>query len=633
MKTAFAIILCLTLAACGWLQAQSRPEIKPQPVQLPPDLKTRVTFYRDTPAGKVLNILLSGNTWTNIAERDDLVFPFQLKSFRNGLANDVQLIGQSPECHVDQTGHRAWDAGPILLFTPTTNVWVHGEGYLFIETNHLLIISNKVETRVLRALLKTSAVNAARTNAPEPAGRILKIFSDSCRFDYQSNFAQYFGHVHAIDAQLDLASDKLSIQMTSNSVVQTILAEDNVVLTTTNKGWATGPRAFYYLTNGSGMTELTGGAVWNNGDEKARAEKFNYDVTNHFLTAIGNVRVWWPNGPQQPGFPPKANENGYRELWADLATLQWPPTNGPVEAMHAMGNVVIVNQADKSRSTSDRADYVRTNDLFELTGNPVWWNDQMNIQGRTLTAEATNQIYHARGDSNLKLKVGGLAHTNQWLYIDSEQLDYHTNLALFTGRVKTRLLEDGVLRDTLTSDKLDVHLLSNEVKTAVARGHVQGETAPDKFGRIKTIACDILTAHRNPVTKMLTEIVAETNVVIRQFGTNVAEPRDKLTAEVVTAYFSTVLTNQLERAVAERGVIIDQVKTNQTIHATGEQGVFLAAADEVKLTGAPVANTDRYLIADADYMIWQPKTNRFRAFGPYTIVPVRNQTNSPPPKP
>jgi lipopolysaccharide export system protein LptA len=625
-----AVLLLLTLASCGWLQAQSAPETKTQPVQLPADYRTRLTFYRDTPSGKVLNVLLSGNTSTNLAERDDLIIPFQLKSFRN--TNEVQLIGQSPECHVDQIGHRAWDAGPILLFTPTTNVWVHGEGFLFIETNHLLIISNKVETRVLRALLKTSATNGPKTNVPEPTGQILKIFSDWCRFDYQSNFAQYFGHVHAIDVQLDLTSDKLSIQMASNSVVQTILAEGNVVLTTTNKGWAIGPRAFYYLTNGGQMTELTGGAVWHNGDEMAKAEKFIYDITNHVLTAIGDVRVWWPNGPQPPGLPPKTNESGYRELWADFATLQWPPTNGPVEAMHARGNVIIINQADKSRSTSDRADYVRTNDSFELTGSPVWWNDQMNIQGRTLTAEATNQIYHARGDSNLKLKVGGLTHSNQWLYIASDLLDYHTNLAIFTDHVKTRLLENGVLRDTLNSDKLDVELFSNEVKTAVARSHVQGETAPDKFGRIKTITCDTLTAHRNPLTKMLTEIVAQDHVVIRQFGTNVAEPRDKLTAEIVTAYFSAVLTNQLERAVAEREVIIDQVKTNQAIHATSERGVYVAAADEVKLTGTPLARTDRHLIADADYMIWQPKTNRFRAFGPYTIVPLKVQTNSPPPK-
>ena len=134
----------------------------------------------------------------------------------------------------------------------------------------------------------------------------MKIFSDWCRFDYQANFAQYFGNVHAIDVQLDLTSEKLSIQMTTNSTVQTILAEDNVVLTTTNKGWATGPRAFYYVTNGSGMTELTGGAAWHNGDEQAWADEFLYDTTNHILTGIGHVRVWWPNAPQRSGVTPRA---------------------------------------------------------------------------------------------------------------------------------------------------------------------------------------------------------------------------------------------------------------------------------------------------------------------------------------
>jgi lipopolysaccharide export system protein LptA len=100
----------------------------------------------------------------------------------------------------------------------------------------------------------------------------------------------------------------------------------------------------------------------------------------------------------------------------------------------------------------------------------------------------------------------------------------------------------------------------------------------------------------------------------------------------VTAYFSAIVTNQLERAVAERDVVIDQIKTNQAIHATAAQGVYTAAADEVKLTGAPVASTERNLIVDADYMIWQPKTNRFRAFGPYTIVPIKAPANVSPPK-
>jgi len=516
-----------------------------------------------------------------------------------------------------------------VLFTPTTNVWVEGEGFLFIQADHSLDISNKVQTRLHRSLLKTTMLSGGRSNAPETAGQILRIFSDRCHFDYQSNFAQYFGRVHVLDPQLDLTSERLSIQLTSNSAIQTILAEDNVVMTTTNKGWATGARAFYYVTNGNETTELTGGAVWHNGDEKARAEKFIYDSTRHFLTGIGHVRVWRPNAPPRPGFAPRADATGYREMWADFATLQWPPTNGPVEAMHATGNVLIVNQADKSSATGDQADYSRRNDSFVLTGGPAWWNDKMEIKGRTLTAEGANKIYRARGDSNLKLQVSGAVHTNQWLYIASDDLDYQTNLAVFTGHVKSRLLEDGTLRDMLLSDRLDVELAGNEVKTAVARGHVQGETAPDKSGRIKTIACDTLTAHRSPATRWMTDVVAENRVVLRQFGTNASDSRSQMTAATATAYFSAAAGNQMERAVAERDVVIDQVKTNQTLHATGERAVYTVAADEVSLTGAPEARTERFVISNSDRMIWQPKTNRFQAIGPYTIVPVKAQTNKP----
>jgi lipopolysaccharide export system protein LptA len=269
--------------------------------------------------------------------------------------------------------------------------------------------------------------------------------------------------------------------------------------------------------------------------------------------------------------------------------------------------------------------------LFELTGSPEWWNGKMEVKGRILRAEANN-IYHARGDSHLKLKLTGSSRTNQWLYVASEDLDYQTNRAVFTDHVQARLLEDDALRDTLNSDKLEVEFVSNEVKTAVARGHVQGETAPDKFGRIKTLACVTLTYHRSPATKLTTDILAENQVVLQQFGTNAAEPRDKLTAETATAYFSAV-TNQLERAVAERNVTIDQVKTNQAIHATGQRAVYTVAADEVKLTGAPVARNDQYVISNSDYMIWQPKTNRFRAFGPYFVSSSKPKPAKHPAKP
>jgi lipopolysaccharide export system protein LptA len=616
----------------------------PARAQEPHVYKTHIISMR----GNDPESMLSGDRWTSVSDHERVVEPFEMQLFRNGKADQVQLIARAPECHIDQSAHLAWDAGHLEMFTPATNVWaqgaltpmtnlwLQGEGFCFLETNRLLYVSNNVETRVRRALLKTTMLSGENTNI-EGEGRLLKIFSKRGRFDYQSSFVQYFGNVHVIDAQLDLTSDKLSIQFTTNGAVETVLAEGHVVMTTTNKGRTTSATAFYYVTNGSGMTELTGNAEWRYGDQRAKADKFIYDSTNHFLTGAGRVRVWWPNAPQTAeqkrlGMPPAAGAGGYRELSADFATLQMPPTNGPVEKMHAAGNVIIVNDADQSRGTGERADYARRDGLFELDGAPVWsiarTNQQMEIRGRTLTEEIAQSLYRARGDARLKLKVQDSARPNQWLHIACADIDYQSNRAVFHRNVDARLLDAGALRDRLASDLLEVELFSNEVKTAVATGHVYGETAPDNAGRIKTIACEVLTAHRSPVTRLLQEVIASQNALVQQYGTNWAEPRNRLTAAMVTARFSPV-TNQLQEAVAERNVVIDQVKTNQAIHVTSDRAVYTASADEVKLTGAPVARTERYLITDSVYMIWQPKTNRFRAFGPYNVSPVKEKAGPP----
>jgi hypothetical protein len=190
------------------------------------------------------------------------------------------------------------------------------------------------------------------------------------------------------------------------------------------------------------------------------------------------------------------------------------------------------------------------------------------------------------------------------------------------------MLENGALRDTLDCDLLNVELVSNEVATAIAHGNVRGETAPDRTGNVKTIACEALIGHRSPTTLLMKDLEASNHVVITQFGNSTNAPRNKLTAESVTAdFFAT--TNQIEKAVAEHDVILEQTKPFQSIHATAARADYTATNDQVKLTGAPLAITDSYVISDADYLIWQPKTNRFRAFGWYKIIPTTPKIGHP----
>jgi lipopolysaccharide export system protein LptA len=598
-----------------------------------------MTFYRDTTGGKKLDYVITGSSVTNLDAHNVLVNQFELKSYHNGDPKQIQIIAQAPQCEVDLSNNVASDKGPLQIFTPTTNLFVQGAGFLFTQSNHFLIVSNQVETRVVKSLLRSSMLAAPRTNAAADAGQVVKIFADHGRFDLDSNVVDYAGNVHMIDPQLDMTSDLLTIQFTTNGAVESILARQNVVLTTTNNGRATGATGFYHVTNGNEMMQLTTDATWRNGDEEAEANEFIYDSTRHLLTGIRRVRVQWPNAaPNPPGRAANstgllAGTNGFRKLFADFATLQFPPTNGPVQGMSARSNVIIVNQADQSRAMADQAVYEKATDRVELTGNPVWWNDDMEVKAQTLSAELGGKTYHARTNARFKMRTGaGAANqpaaapghsANQWLFVSSDDMEYQTNQATFSRNVKTRLVENGRLRDTLNCVLLTLELAGNQVENAFARGQVHGETAPDASGLIKTITCERLNAHRSIQTGLMKTIDAHTNVVIEEKGTGPGAPYNKLAADTVTAQFSAV-TNQIEQAVAERNVVLDQLKGGHKIHATGRRAVYTAgASDQVELTGTPVAQRDNYVITDSDPLIWRPKSNSFQAFGLYKMEPVK----------
>ena len=320
---------------------------------------------RDTPQGKRPDFVITGNSGVNPNPQTALLNQFELKSFHNGDPKQIQIIAHGPECLMNLVKNVASDKGPLQIFTPptngSTNLYIQGVGFLFTQSNHFLIISNQVETRVVKSLLKSSLLAPSRTNAPAGTNQFVEIFAQEGRFNLDSNLVDYSGGVHMVDPQLDMTCDLLTIHFTTNGAVESILARQNVVLTTTNNGRATGVTGFYYVTNGNEMMQLTTDADWRNGDEEAWANQFIYDSTRHFLTGIGHVRAQWPN-PDAASPARAANSagllagtNGFRKLYADFATLQFPPTNGPVESMYARGNVIIVNQADQSSAMAEQA--------------------------------------------------------------------------------------------------------------------------------------------------------------------------------------------------------------------------------------------------------------------------------------
>jgi lipopolysaccharide export system protein LptA len=596
-----------------------------------------MALYRQTTEGrKMLDGTIHGSSVSNLNSQTALVTDFELKNFKNGDAKQVEVIAQAPECAVEISTGRLWNAGHVQVFTPTTNLFVQGEGFLFVQSNHFLVISNDVETRVVKSLVKSHGPASPVTNPPD-AGRVL-IYATEGRFNLDSNVVDYTDHVHLIDPQLDMTCDLLTIRFNSNGVVESMLARQHVVLTTTNNGRATGDIGYYYVTNDDQMMRLTHNAYWRNGDEEAKADEFTYDSNRHVLSGT-KVKVRWPNSSAGPGMttggpaPLQVGTNGFRELYADYAVMQFPPTNGPAERMMAHGNVLIVNQADQNSAVAEQAVYERAADSIELTGHPVWWNTNMEVKAETLTADLGAKTYHARTGAHFKMHLGTASGTpspsvpghssNQWLFISSGDIEYLTNQATFYRDVQARLVDNERMQDKLDCAVLTLNLTNNKVESAFARESVRGETAPDQAGVFKTISCERLNAYCSPVTGRMESLDAHTNVVIEQKGNGPNAPSNALAADTVTAQFSPV-TNRIEQAVAEQNVVFDQRKGGNTTHATADHAVYNSGTnDEVRLTGHPLAHDFRYIITNADFLVWKPKTNIFQAGGHYQIIPIK----------
>jgi lipopolysaccharide export system protein LptA len=622
------VIGCALWLARAWAQTRALPAAKPGGnVHLP--------YSRPTPNGRVLAANIDGSNMVYLPDGAAQVKGFKMTGVRDGQPSNVTFTALAPECRMDDKRKTVSDPGPIQIFTPGTNLFAQCVGFFFAESNQVLLLSNEVETRVVRSMLHSSPLFAPATNASPDAGQIVKILSERGQFDFRSNLADYAGHVQILDPHYQLDAPLLTIQLASNQTVETMFARQGVTLTLPGKGVATGATAHYFATNENPLLELAGDAGaeahWQNGEQEARAARFTYDPNRHLLTGADPVRVRWPNPPAAAAAPP-----AFLELFAGVAALQMTPDGAEVEGMTAAGNVILANQADQSSALAGNAAYDRPHDLFTLTEDPVWWNDRMEVRGDTLSMSSGRRVYHAQGHARLRLRVSGAAgspagSTNQWLYVSADDLvsqpvNSGTNLVTFRGDVRARLLDGEQLQDTLAAKVLLVYLSSggqgpgNQVVLVVARENVRAETVPDAAGVTKTISCGALTAHRSAATGLWQSIVAEEDAVLESFGAGSAAVSNVLTAATVTAHFSS-LTNQLENAVAEGGVDFAQTAPGKCLHATGGRAVYTVAPEEqVELTGHPWAQTDQFTILDADRLNYDMKSNQVAASGRYHIV-------------
>ena len=636
----------------------------------------RVPEYYETPYQNQMKFLLTGAEGRPLEGGKVLLKQVKVETFAR--TGERQAIGSSPECIYDTVNRAVNSTGPMQLQTADGKFFIQGDGFLLQQTNLSMVISNNVQTTLHNDLLAAqtsrtksdgstetnlTAAHAApivNTNAVLATNSITKVFSDHADFSSVSNLAIYSGNVRVVDSQMDLTCEVMTLRRSTNGSLESIVAEINVVIVGKQDGSrATGEKAVYIVNQERETVELMGNAHWQDVQREAKADSFVFDRKDNTVRAEPNAYLRLPRATLNPSGPlsPKSiaptnapiGMGESIEITSRVLTMHLPTTNRPNRVMIARTNVVILNPADNSRGTGDEAVYTEANGTFRLSGKARWLSDQRLVTGDTLTFDRTNQIFTAQGNAYLKLPVTTFgktsllpsksadsthhaALTNQFLEVFSDNYDYGDNLLTFRENVRANLLEGEEINGWLVCGWLSVQVISNQVKSIVARQNVAaGQVPPPNESTrkvYKKLNCEVLTVNfsSNGQTE---SFIADQKVVAKQdelrAGTN--DIHTLLKADVLTGYFF-AQTNQVERMVAERNVFLEQGERS----AQGVKAVYTATNNLVELSGEPTAKLPEGRITEAESLIWDRANEKLSARGRFKSEWKRppggtNQTN------
>jgi len=399
--------------------------------------------FFDPPNERQMKSLIEGARWRHEGSQT-VVYDVKVQTFRTNAA--VELIIEAPESFYDETHKAINSSGPVQFRTADGRFFLSGVGFLWLQTNSTLYISNQVQTVVLPEIVESAAAGTTNSNTHDPRG--VTIFSDRFEYARNSGIGIYSGNVHAVGTNIDLKgkSDVMEVLVpVGEHQLQTITMTDKVVLDYENVE-ATGEKAVY--TAATGLAKITGSPAWHDTNQRqGRADELVMDRTNK--TFLANGQGWLKMPAQSMGtnsFLTSATNsapatNQFVEIYSDHYEFRTNSTgnsaqfgdhvcmidtangltNGTLtsatmlvtllgtnelQSMVAEKNVVIVN--DDNQFTGEKAVYTATNSILELTGNPAW---------RAGSRQGTGDVLFA----NLKqseMKVDGHA----WMRVPANQL-------------------------------------------------------------------------------------------------------------------------------------------------------------------------------------------------------------------
>jgi lipopolysaccharide export system protein LptA len=567
-----------------------------------------------------------------------------IQTERNG-SPDMTI--EAPHCIWDSKNSTSSSPGEMAVRTADGRLAVRGRGFLFLQQGSSLVISNAVQTEVLKRPFRTAAPSAATGPRTAPVSgatnaEMIRVVSD--RLDYRTDLALFTGNVRATEPGLQLTCGALGVHFRPGGTnrIERIDASENVVFNQ-GTGRATGDRVVYVPQETGDVIELSGHANWTDPQRQAAAETLTLDRTRNILRAAGNARLRVPRRnldtvgvliASPVATPAPAGTNSFVDLSSRLMTLKFASTNGALEKLEAEGDVVIASLEDQTRATGQKLVYDERLGSGELTGKPVWQNGGRLVEGDTLAFERTNRLFAARGGAHVRLpvatlgqssllapnpvlKMGAAAATNRIVEVFADQFEYRTNRMNFDRNVRAQLLEGRDKRAELETAALQIDS-GKRLERIVASGgaRVRQFPAPDAKDRRVTreFSGETLRMEMDAEGRLaslnLDRNVKGEQTVVRSGKT--APVQTRFASETVTAKFA-ALSNHLDTVLAERHVTIEQ----DGRAAQGDHAVFDGATQVLELTGQAKARFPEGRVTAADVLAWDAARERLMVRGKF----------------
>jgi lipopolysaccharide export system protein LptA len=202
-------------------------------------------------------------------------------------------------------------------------------------------------------------------------------------------------------------------------------------------------------------------------------------------------------------------EDPQGRLTAGLLTVEFTQPEQRLGDMFAEHNVVI--DSEGLHATGQRANYLVTNNVVELSGNPAWRAGGYDGRADELTVNRRTREFHAAQNVEMLLPAGALG-TNGFFW--AETLPPTNSVAAQKQPIQVNA-EDFIFRPDVTDTNLNVGVLRGLVRIGSEKGN---------------LSCELMTIKSSIGQNRTESAVAERKVVVEQGNNRVTGEKAVYTA-------------------------------------------------------------------------------------------------------